>query len=138
MPNSITGFKEFQAKLKNLPTYIKREADGFVEDAALQWEQLAKQAAPVDTNNLRGKISVLPKTKDMRRDVVSPVEYSAYMEWGTGTRVNVPVGLQEYALQFKGKKSVIGVYPHPYFFIQQPLVSKSLIEDLKQLLKRSI
>lgn len=165
MANTITlkGFKEFQNKLKKLPTEVKREVDDVVQDAGATWEDLAKQAAPTDQGRLRSAITSKSNGL-MKSEVVSPVEYSAYIEWGTKTRVNVPSELQSYAAQFRGGKgagdakrfiyewmnrvgvpperqwiifiSIItkGIHPHPYFFIQRPIVEKQLIGDIKHIL----
>lgn len=103
----------------------------------------------------------------MANEVVSPAEYSAYVEWGTKTRVSVPPELQSYAAQFRGGKgagdakkmiyawmdrvgvpkdrqwvvfiSIItkGIHPHPFFFIQKPVVEKQLIGDIKAILNVS-
>lgn len=103
MPNVITiGFKEFADKMKSLPNDILNRLDGECEDAAALWEELAVNAAPVDEGRLRGDIT-FKKVADMNYEVVSPVFYSPFIEWGTKTRVSVPADLQAYALQFKDK-----------------------------------
>lgn len=116
------------------PTLLK-EADVEVNDAALFWEEKAKEAAPVNTGFLRNRISV-SKTVQLQAEVVSSTNYSPYVEWGTGTRVSVPSELQAYALTFKGKKRTIGRFPHPFFFIQRPLVEKKLMEGLNRVLAK--
>ena len=130
---NVIGFKEFQAKLKNLPKEISAIADAYVQDAGLQWEQRAKRAAPVDTGLLRGGI-VSAKKGEMTVEITSNQLYSPYVEWGTGTRVKVPADLQAYAIQFKGVKKVVGRYPKPYFFIQKEPIKKELYEKLNKLL----
>lgn len=130
------GFKEFVNKLNNLPREIRDEADAHVEDAGLEWEERAKNDAPVDTGFLRQNISAV-RTGDMQSEVTSRMDYSPYVEWGTGTRVSVPADLSKYAAQFKGKKAVVGRYPKPFFFIQRPFVERKLIESLKRMLGRS-
>lgn len=130
---NIIGFKEFQAKLKALPNDLQAKADLFVQDAGLEWEQKAKRAAPVNFGQLRGGI-VSQKTGSMMVEITSGKLYSPYVEWGTGTRVSVPVELQSYAIQFKGKKKVIGRFPKPFFFIHKEPIKKELYEKLNKLL----
>ena len=130
---NIIGFKEFQAKLKALPNDLQAKADLFVQDAGLEWEQKAKRAAPVNFGQLRGSISS-QKIGNMRSEITSAKLYSPYVEWGTGTRVSVPVELQSYAIQFKGKKKVIGRFPKPFFFIHKEPIKKELYEKLNKLL----
>jgi hypothetical protein len=130
----LEGWKEFQAKLSDLPNDVIEQADGFVVSAANQWAEMAINDAPVDKGFLRKEIHAVEKG-NMEAEVVSPKEYSAYVEWGTGSRVSVPAGLKEYALQFKGTRVTIGRYPHPFFFIQKPIIEKELLANLKKLLE---
>jgi hypothetical protein len=134
---TLTGFKEFEAKLKSLPQSITIKADAIVQDEALRWSQLAKRSAPVNFGKLRGGIQAVP-TGQMRAEVVSPVKYSPYMEWGTGTKVNVPTELLQYALQFKGQKKVLGISPHAFFFIHKEAVSKTLNSRLLKILNTPV
>ena len=98
---SLSGFKEFELKLKNLPAEISEEIDGEVEIAAKEWEGLAKLAAPIDQGRLAGEINA-NKIKEMEWEVESPMEYSAYVEWGTRGKASVPAELAAYASQFRG------------------------------------
>jgi HK97 gp10 family phage protein len=132
MSVTTIGFKEFIDKLNNLPEEIKEEASGYVFDAAHQWEDLAKRDAPVNFGRLRQSITSR-MTGELSAEITDPIEYAPYVEWGTGTRVSVPSGLQAYALTFKKNKLTIGRYPHPFFFIQKPLVEAHLLNNLKNL-----
>jgi hypothetical protein len=130
----LTGWKEFQGKLNKLPKEVIEQADAIVEDHALDWEERAKVSAPVDKGFLRQGIRA-NKVSDMNWQVLSNVNYSPYREWGTGTKVRVPSELQRYAIQFKGKRSVIGSRPTPYFFIHKQPIEQSLINSLRQLVE---
>jgi len=112
MPNvvTLTGFKEFEAKLKKMPDILKSEVSGEVKSAAEEWAKLAKDTLSLpypngayDTGFLAGGIKTKHGTdKDMFSEVTSLMAYSAYMEWGTKDRVKVPPDLAAYAAQFKG------------------------------------
>lgn len=104
---TLTGFKEFGDKLKNMPKTLEREIGGEVKEAAEHWAERAKQDAPVDDGFLRGQIST-KKTSMMDWEVNSHAEYSAYIEWGTKRRVSVPSDLQAYASQFRAKRLSAG------------------------------
>ncbi len=167
MPTTITlnGWTEFEAKLKNMPEILQKEIGGEVEDAARLWATGAKNDAPVDQGFLRGLITSA-KTGPMMAEATSPSEYSAYVEWGTKSRVRVPTDLQQYALQFKSAGGggvdpkpfifawckrkdipekawwpvfisimVKGIRPHPFFFVQVPVVEKQLINNVRNILK---
>lgn len=160
---SIAGWGEFAEKAKNMPDILRQEVDGEVEDSARTWAALAKRDAPVDQGFLRGQISSF-KLAIMQAEAVSPADYSAYIEWGTKSRVSVPPQLQSYAAQFRGgintggaKKMIYawmervgvpkqyqyptfisiitkGIRPHPFFFIQIPIVEKQLITNVTKIL----
>ena len=135
MSNSVTtiGFKEFDDKLKKASERIKREANAEVSATGRDWAKLAIRSAPVNYGFLRQQI----KSVDLpgRTEVISPVYYSPYMEWGTGTKVSVPADLQDYAIQFKGQKQVVGIRPHPYFFIHKQAMTELLVKRLNEVLK---
>lgn len=166
MPNNVTlkGFKEFQGKLNNLNARATKLLGSVAKEAADTWESRAKQAAPVDQGRLRSGITT-HKEGPMRYEVSSEAEYSAYLEWGTKTKVRVPADIANYAQQFKsggnpgGAKKMIfawmkrvgippeiqwlvfmsimikGITPHPFFFIQRPFVEKQLVNDMKHVLE---
>lgn len=160
---TLTGWKEFEAKAKGLSKVLFAEIDGEVEDAARIWASGAKRDAPKDQGFLAGQISSR-KTAMMQAETTSNANYSAYMEWGTKTRVQIPPDLQSYAAQFRGgtnqgnaKKMVFawmdrvgipkerqwitflsiiikGIRPHPFFFIQRPIVQSQLNKNVQAIL----
>ena len=103
MPTTVTltGWKEFEAKAKNLPKVLQHEINGKVKEAADHWAGRAKQDAPIDDGHLVGLIST-KKITEGDWEVISGASYSAYMEWGTKGRAKVPADLQNYASQFRG------------------------------------
>jgi hypothetical protein len=168
MPTTITltGWKEFETKLQNMPKILEQEIDGELEAAAKDWAGMAKDAVVAqsyDTGGLAGGI-IHEKIKTGEWQVTSKANYSAYVEWGTKTRVQVPAELSAYAISFKGgggqgdlKKFIFawcgrkgiapnlwwpifisiarfGVHAHPFFFIQMPIIEKELFENVKRIL----
>jgi len=73
-------------------------------DAANDTTKDAQGAAPQTPRNfLRNDIkSIFNKARFITRSGTSK-EYGPYVEFGTGTMVDVPEGLESYAMQFKGK-----------------------------------
>jgi hypothetical protein len=131
---TFTGWGEFQTKLQTLPQVLFDEIDGECMDAANEWEQLAKLAAPVDKGYLRQNITN-KQLGLMNYEVTSNALYSAYREWGTGVLVSVPPDLAEYAITFKGAGlRQVNSRPTPYFFVQQPIVQKNLFEKITKVL----
>jgi hypothetical protein len=69
--------------------------------ASTDFVDRAVDAAP---ENFRVLINGIQSERldEMDWKVTSYAEYSAYVEWGTRTRVSVPADLAQYAQQFKG------------------------------------
>lgn len=165
MPTTITltGWKEFEVKCRNMPKILQDEVGGEVRYAAEEWAEFAKRDAPKDMGFLAGGIDA-KHIAPMESEVTSSAEYSAYMEWGTKSRVQVPGDLAAYAATFKGKGgggnmkkfifawcerkgiqrnlwfpiflSIVrkGVHAHPFFFIQVPVVEKLLMGNIQKIL----
>ena len=97
----VKGLKELQKKFKEIPVNVAEEVDGAMFVAATDFESRAIDAAPENhrrlINGITGK-----QLGVMDWKVVSAAEYSAYVEWGTRTRVSVPADLAQYAQQFMG------------------------------------
>lgn len=166
MPNTvtITGFKEYAAKLERVAKEFPDDLDFIAKEAADSWARLADRSAPKDFGKLHGYIKASP-VKSGVWEVTSPQEYSAYMEWGTKSRAVIPADLQAYAAQFRGPgtgknpKELIyawvlrkglgkeaqwpifisimrtGVNPHPFFFKHREFIQTQMNGDLKQLLE---
>lgn len=97
----LKGSVEFLKKIRNLPSVIKKEVGGETFASAKEWERLAKQSAPVDQGRLRAAIHAT-QVGETASTVVCNVEYVAFVEWGTKSRVKVPPDLESYAATFRG------------------------------------
>lgn len=135
MPNKVTlsGWREFETKLAAMPDILGKEIGGEVESAAKLWASLAKRAAPVDKGFLKGQITS-SKVQNLMAEATSPVEYSAYQEWGTGSRAIVPADLSDYAAQWWTHRIHVGIRPHAYFFVQVPAVERELKLNVQRIL----
>lgn len=139
MANEITldGWDKFRDKLNKIPLSIEVKGDAIVFDEANKWAGLAKRTAPVNFGALRGRIQAV-KTGQGRAEVVSPIKYSPYREWGTGAKVSVPAELTNYALQFKGAKRTAGSRPTPYFFIHKKTIEASTYARIQQMINKAL
>lgn len=101
----ITGAK---AAIKNIKDKGE-EMDVAVRDAiAKSIYDIAEEATNrVKVQTGRLKNSITPEVRESKKETIGEVsartDYAAYVEFGTGTLVNVPKGLEDYAMQFKGK-----------------------------------
>lgn len=163
----VTGLSELKKKFKTIPQDVATEVDMEMAAAANNYVNKAVEAAPVDQSELRQKISSDRKGL-MQFEIVSAAPHSAFLEFGTRSRVQIPADLMGYAAQFKGKKSggdakkaiyewcrrhgieqklwypiflkimTVGINPHPFFFKQREPVITALQQKLKPALKRAL
>lgn len=96
------------------------EAEKLVEDTTIaiasEIEADAKRLAPVDEGFLRNQIFTQEVDK-LNYEVVAGAPYSAYMEFGTGGLVDIPVEMQDIAIQFKGKGvKQVNISPRPFLY----------------------
>jgi HK97 gp10 family phage protein len=143
----LTGFD--LSGLKQYAEDVQAAVKDEIKATAYNIEAEAKDAAPVDLGNLRANIGVTVNGNNI--SATSGAEYSAYVEWGTGTFVNVdPMissgslenyyesleELRAYAIQFKGKGiRQVNLPPRPFFF---PAVFRNygkMLESIKEILK---
>jgi HK97 gp10 family phage protein len=103
-------------------------------DAANDTTKEAQDRVPVQTRRLRNSImSVFNKSRQVTRSGTN-VEYSPYVEFGTGTLVNVPAGLESYAMQFKGKGvKKVNLPARPFLFPAFFKNKKKLLDDIKKI-----
>lgn len=99
----IKGFQDVLTRLERAPATIVQEVNRELKDSADRIARNAKRDAPVDEGRLRNEISVV-KVSETQYDVVSPVSYSPFIEWGTRRKARVPAELASYAAKFKGSK----------------------------------
>lgn len=75
-------------------------ADDIVADA----QQRLTNNKTVNYGQLRLSIAKTDATMQLNRSLIfSNAPYSAYVEFGTGTKVKVPIGFESLAAQFRGK-----------------------------------
>lgn len=97
----VKGLKDLQKKIGRIPENVKQETDGLMALAANDYMNRAVGDAPVDQGILRNEISSY-RDGEMNYVVVSGAEWSAFIEFGTKSRVQIPADLTTYAAQFKG------------------------------------
>lgn len=163
----VAGLRELQKKFKQIPGELASEVDGVLAYGAKEFENRAVTDAPIDQSELRQKISSRRRGL-MFYEAVSGAAHSAYVEFGTKTRVQVPNDLISYAAQFKGptgktgareaiyawckgqgidksawyfiylKIMKVGINPHPFFFKQRGPVADAIQQKLKPAVKKAL
>ena len=108
----IKGLRELQARIEQIPSELDMKINAQLQRGAEVFVAGAQRDAPVDVSFLKQGISYMPKpVHSLHVSIVSNSAYSAYMEFGTKSRVQVPPQYQAYAAQSKGIVSQwAGVY----------------------------
>ena len=99
----IKGLASTIAELRAYGKDIDKMIDAETESIAFQIETDAKKLAPKNFGKLAQSISHA-KVKPALYKVTVNELYGAYMEFGTGSKVNVPAEFADMAATFKGKK----------------------------------
>lgn len=97
----IKGLDKIQDRLKHLPKALTQEVGAELKLAAENVAKLAKIDAPADQGTLIREITT-QKITDLSYATVSGANYSAFVEFGTRSKVQVPAEYASYAAQFKG------------------------------------
>lgn len=80
----------FKVKLKGMEKakkLSKEKARRVLMKSMFKMEELALQKAPVDKGDLKQKITLFPQILANHYELISPVEYSADLEYGNSPRV---------------------------------------------------
>jgi HK97 gp10 family phage protein len=71
-----------------------------MREAGFMIERDAKDNAPVKTGRLASSIRTNYSKSNFSVENWTNVEYAPFVEFGTGTKVSIPAGYQEFAAQF--------------------------------------
>jgi HK97 gp10 family phage protein len=100
----VKGVSSVISQLRKFGKDAEKLIDAETEAIAFQIEGDAKRLAPKNFGKLAQSISH-EKIKLMLQKVTVNELYGAYMEFGTGTKVNVPAEFKDIALSFKDQKT---------------------------------
>lgn len=99
----LSGIPRLEKKLMEIHKNVSTELAIEISASTLRIEKAAKRLAPVNLGTLRQSIHATSKDK-LTHYVEVQASYGAYVEFGTGGKVSIPAGYEEYAATFKGKK----------------------------------
>jgi phage gpG-like protein len=131
----LDGFQEVLTKLAKEGGKIAEEIDDEIAAGVRNMERSAKRLAPVDTGRLRSSIST-SRNAFLNWELVAQTDYAAYVEFGTGGLVNVPKGLEQYAIQFKGKGiRQVNLPARPFFFPSVFAYQVEIVKNIKEIIR---
>ena len=120
-------------RLGKLSPKIAKEVAMEVNASALAIQSKAKRDVVVDNGTLRNSIQLkeINQGDKIVYTVGSALRYAPYVEFGTGGLVNVPIGFESFAIQFKGKgvrKINLRARPYliPAFESEIPILRKNI------------
>lgn len=120
-------FKDVSSKYEKL---LEDEIFATNEDVANK----ARGRVPVDTGFLKN--SIITQQTDKGAETIAAVNYAAYIEFGTGGLVDVPSGLSDYAMNFKGKGvKQVNIPPRPFLFNSWREETTKMLQRLKNAIK---
>ena len=109
----ITGIEGINKALNNYDKILTKDLSNEINASALKIQSDAKKLAPVDMGYLRNSIVLDGQSGSLTYDVAAKMPYAPYIEFGTGGKVSIPVGYEEYAAQFKGHRKTAGMRAQP-------------------------
>ena len=137
----IYGVDAIIKRFDAAPQKMMDESKLIIDAAVIEIASKAKQKVAVKTGALKNSIRHAKYQPGVGASVSAGntnVRYAPYVEFGTGTRFQIPVypnvnmaDLESYALTFKKSKKVIGVPYRPYMFSAYSEVFTSMIKKLK-------
>ena len=132
---NVFGIDKLIGELKSYNEKVYTNINNALNDAATNVQSAAKMDAPSDMGTLRGSIYKRPisENKWIGYEVYSLLPYAPYVEFGTGSRVSIPNGWEEYARQFKGQKSIVGMNAQPFLIPNFEMEKARLMANLKKI-----
>lgn len=103
----IANFGSVNKRFEKLSQDVKNNIKDEVNASALKIQSDAKKMAPVNLGSLRNSIYLVEENKGGNEyiyGVGSNARYAPYVEFGTGGKVSIPNGYQDYASQFRNKQ----------------------------------
>jgi len=142
-PNFSIRVEGLSDALKNLEKLKQKSESGFkqvLHETALNTLRKAQEnLSGIDFKDSESNIAqsgYVESSAEYSYEVGYQTEHSVYVEYGTGTEVNVPSGFEQYALQFIGKGiRQVNIKPKPYFHPALNDELKEMRKKLKDLLK---
>jgi HK97 gp10 family phage protein len=139
MSIKVQGLDEAIKALAKYGEEVKVDTAKAMNTSMIAVESNAKRGAPVDTGRLRASIVTTKASKeDLVASTVVGVNYAPYIEFGTKSMVEVPQGLEEYALQFKQSSGNVagGIPAQPFLFPAWESERPKFEKAVKELLQR--
>lgn len=129
----IKGLDSLLKKLETKSKDLKEEVAEEINDFGKRVVEKAKVRVPKDVGGLAQATNSLPFPNGI--SIVAAKDYAAFVEFGTGALVKVPAGLEDYAIQFKGKGiKQVNLPARPFLFNSFFEEKKSLLDNISKII----
>jgi len=124
--------KQNKSFFTDLAKKYKEEYVEILTETVQNIETEAATMAPVDLGILRSSIN--GEVDGLNGIIGTPIRYAPYMEFGTGGLVDVPEGLEDYAMKFKGAGiKQVNLFPRPFLIPAFKKHTTKMLEELEKL-----
>ena len=131
--SEIFGIDELGARLKDLSDNLQSKVLQEIEASGQVIVGAAQGRTPVNTGLLRASTTAVPLGNGI--EIVNPLSYAPYVEFGTGVLTDVPEGLETYAIQFKGEGvRKVNIPAKPFLFNSYYEEKPNLIANIKNVI----
>ena len=131
---NLTGIDSLKNTIQKLDEKLTKEVSNEINASSLKIQSDAKKLVPVDMGYLRNSIVLDGELGSLTYNVEARMPYAAYVEFGTGGKVSIPTGYEEYAALFKGTRKVAGMRSQPYLIPSFEMEKPKLIKRLNEML----
>lgn len=100
MKFKLNGLKQVQSSIRKLERGSKRAINKGIQQTARNILKAALSRVPENQGLLKGSLGMEQNTEEMNAKVYADILYAAYVEFGTGGFVEVPKGMEDYAMEF--------------------------------------
>lgn len=95
----VEGINRVTRRIQKLGKEVAEDADKVMGYSARTIERDAKKNVDVDTGDLRASIHLIDRF--LEKEVKTDKTHAPFVEFGTKSKVDIPPGLEQYAMQFK-------------------------------------
>jgi HK97 gp10 family phage protein len=131
---NLTGIDSLKNAIQKLDEKVAKEVSNEINASSLKIQSDAKKLVPVDMGYLRNSIVLDGELGGLTYSVEARMRYAAYVEFGTGGKVSIPSGYEEYAALFKGTRKVVGMRSQPYLIPSFEMEKPKLIKRINEML----
>ena len=137
---STKGNKAVLKKLRDIEKQAQTAIKSEMEAALYEIQGKAVSKVPVDTGVLKNSIRVdAADIKNLKGSVIAEADYAPYVEFGTGALVDVPEGLEDYAIQFKGQgKRQVNLPPRPFLIPAWEQERLKLVDNIEKAIENEL